>query len=41
MIVLPRSVDDGDYFDEFVEEAEKLKVPRTLSIVAWEDLVEH
>jgi Putative abortive phage resistance protein AbiGi, antitoxin len=38
MVVLPR---DGGYFERFVAEAESIGLPKTVSIVAWEDLVEH
>jgi len=40
MIVLPR---EGGYFKRFIEEAENdpIKLPRSVPIVAWEDLVEH
>jgi hypothetical protein len=42
MIVLPRRGDDAlDYYERFVKQAETLGVPKTVSIVAWEDLVEH
>jgi len=38
MIVLPRS---GGHFQRFVAGAESISIPKTVSIVAWEDLVEH
>jgi Putative abortive phage resistance protein AbiGi, antitoxin len=38
MVVLPRA---GGYFERFVAESESIGVPKTVSIVAWEDLVEH
>jgi hypothetical protein len=38
MVVLPRG---GGYFERFVTEAESIGLPKTVSIVAWEDLVEH
>ncbi len=38
MVVLPRL---GGYFEEFATEAESIGLPKTVSIVAWEDLVEH
>ena len=41
MIALPRSKGDGNYFERFVEEAKSIPVPPTVSIVAWDDLVEH
>ena len=41
MIVLPRYTYSGDQYDDFVEEARRLKVPLNISIVAWDDLVEH
>jgi len=42
MIVVPRSVGKRKYFSDFVEEiAPRLKLPRTVPIVPWEDLVEH
>ena len=41
MIVLPRNTYSGDHYDNFVEEARRLKIPLNISIVAWDDLVEH
>ena len=41
MIALPRSKGDGDYFERFVEEAKSIPLPPTVSVVAWDDLVEH
>jgi hypothetical protein len=41
MIVLPRYTYSGDHYDNFVEEARRLKIPLNISIVAWDDLVEH
>jgi hypothetical protein len=41
MIAVPRSKGDGDYFERFVEEARSIPIPPTVSIVAWDDLVEH
>ena len=42
MIVLPRSLDNGDHYERFVEtDARTLNLPRTVPVVAWEDLVEH
>jgi hypothetical protein len=38
MIVLPR---EGGHFERFVAEVETIGIPRTVPIVAWEDLVEH
>jgi hypothetical protein len=38
MVVLPRV--DG-YFERFVAESESIGLRKTVSIVAWEDLVEH
>lgn len=38
MIVVPR--EDG-FFDRLIAEADSLGLPRSVSIVAWEDLVEH
>jgi hypothetical protein len=38
MIVVPR---EGGYFGRLIADAESLGLPRSLSIVAWEDLVEH
>lgn len=38
MIVLPRK---GGHFARFVAESESIGIPKTLSVVAWEDLVEH
>jgi hypothetical protein len=41
MIVVPRDCPDGDYYMRFVNESEPLGIPRSVSIVAWDDLVEH
>jgi hypothetical protein len=41
MIVLPRNIDNGDHYERFVEEARSIPLPPTVSIVAWDDLVEH
>ena len=41
MIVLPRNVDNGDHYERFVAEARSIPIPPTVSIVAWDDLVEH
>jgi hypothetical protein len=41
MIIMPRNVDDGDHYERFVDQAESIGLPKTVSIVAWEDLVEH
>jgi Putative abortive phage resistance protein AbiGi, antitoxin len=41
MVVLPRGVDDASYFEKFVYKAREMNLPPTLSIVAWEDLIEH
>lgn len=38
MVVLPRT---GGYFERFAGEAESIGLPKTISIVAWEDLIEH
>ena len=31
----------GGHFERFAAEAETIGIPRTIPIVAWEDLVEH
>ena len=42
MIVLPKAVGETQYFKNFVEKsAPKLKLPRRIPIVPWDDLVEH
>ena len=41
MVVLPRAVDDGDYFEKLVYKVREMKLPPTLAIVPWDDLVEH
>jgi hypothetical protein len=42
MIVLPKAVGEIQYFKNFVEKvAPKLKLPRRIPIVPWDDLVEH
>jgi hypothetical protein len=38
MVVVPK---DGSYFKRLCGEAEGIGIPKTVSIVAWEDLVEH
>lgn len=42
MIVVPRRVSKTEYFETFVKRVvSKLKLPRSIPIVPWEDLVEH
>ena len=42
MIVVPRKKGKSNYYERFVKEiATKIGPPRTVSIVAWDDLVEH
>jgi len=42
MIVLPRYVGKRQYFEEFVTKVvPRIKLPRSIPIVPWEDLVEH
>jgi hypothetical protein len=41
MIVVPRNYEQGDHYERFVEEARAKGVPPTVSVVAWDDLVEH
>jgi hypothetical protein len=41
MIVLPRWPGGASYLDQFLDMARKLKLPRSIPIVPWEDLVEH
>lgn len=42
MIILPKAVGGTKYFKNFVEKsAPKLKIPRRIPIVPWDDLVEH
>lgn len=42
MIVVPRRVGRRKYFDDFVARSSPhLKLPRSIPIVPWEDLVEH
>ena len=42
MIILPKAVGGTKYFKNFVEKsAPKLKLPRRIPIVPWDDLVEH
>ena len=42
MIALPKAVDGKNYFLDFVEDiAPKLKIPRRIPMVPWDDLVEH
>ncbi len=42
MIILPKAVGGTKYFKNFVEKsAPKLKLPRRIPIVPWDDIVEH
>jgi len=41
MIVLPRNPGKGDHFKRFVKEAETIGLPKTVSVLAWDDLVEY
>jgi hypothetical protein len=42
MVVLPRQAAARHYFDEFISDvAPKLRLPRSIPVVPWEDLVEH
>jgi len=42
MIVVPRRVARAEYFEPFVKRVTpKLKLPRSIPIVPWEDLIEH
>jgi hypothetical protein len=42
MVVVPHRVGKTRYFDDFVKNVvPRLKLPRSLPIVPWEDLVEH
>lgn len=41
MVVLPRNLDDGEHYLRFVASAKAMGVPPTLSIVSWDDLVDH
>jgi hypothetical protein len=41
MIVLPKAGNDKCYFDEFVSHAKVTRLPRSIPIVPWEDLIEH
>jgi len=42
MIVIPKKAGRGAFFEEFVgNEARKLKIPRSVPIVPWEDFIEH
>ena len=42
MVVLPGSAAGRKYFRPFVERvAPQMKLPKRISVVAWEDLVEH
>ena len=38
MIVLPRSQDGFDFYDDFLS---KTELPRKITVAAWEDLIEH
>ena len=38
MVVVPNN---GEYFERLCEDAAGLSIPRSIPIVAWEDLVEH
>ena len=42
MVVLPRSDGKRSYFDKFISDGvRRLKFPRSIPVVPWEDLVEH
>jgi len=42
VVVVPKTVRDTDYFGPFCSRtAPKMKFPRTVPVVPWEDLVEH
>jgi hypothetical protein len=42
MIVLPKAVGDTKYYKDFVEKvAPRLRLPRRIPIVPWDDLIEH
>lgn len=42
MIVLPKNNSKGSYFNDFVgEQAKAIRLPRSVPIVPWEDLIEH
>jgi hypothetical protein len=41
MIVLPDRPKGNSYFSKFLREARALKLPRSIPVVPWEDLVEH
>jgi len=42
MIVLPKTIGDTKYYKDFVEKvAPRLKLPRRIPIIPWDDLVEH
>jgi hypothetical protein len=44
MIILPRKEEGIEYFQRFVDAdvlAEDIALPRSISVVAWEDLIEH
>jgi hypothetical protein len=42
MIVLPKTIGDTKYYKDFVEKvAPRLRLPRRIPIVPWDDLVEH
>lgn len=42
MVVVPKMVGGNEYYRPFVERvAPRLKLPRRVAIVAWDDLVEH
>jgi len=41
MIVLPKGGTGTHYFNEFVDRARTLKLPRSIPVVPWEDLIEH
>jgi len=42
MVVLPKSLKGRDYFTEFCSIASRsLRLPRTIPVLPWEDLIEH
>jgi hypothetical protein len=40
-IVVPRNIGTGDHYERFIEQAESDGLPRSVSVMAWEDLIEH
>lgn len=41
MIVVPRKLGGKDFYEPFLRKIDRLRVPKTIPVVPWEDLIEH